>query len=58
MTLIGRRLFCTALGAGIAGLSGVLSAGCSSTGGNATSVPSEPGSAFGGLSLQVRRDPG
>mgnify|MGYP001196909750 CR=1 FL=1 len=61
MTPIGRRRFLTGLGAGLAGLTGLLVAGCASgddRGASATSEPSAGGGALDGVSLQVRRDPG
>ena len=55
MTVMGRRQFCAALGAG---LSAVFVAGCSrSDGGTAPTAP-PANAALTGLVFEVRRDPG
>lgn len=58
MNQMGRRQFCAALGAGIVGLSGVLTAGCSSTNGNTASTSADASDTLADLSFAVRRDPG
>ena len=58
MTMMGRRQFCAALGAGLAGLSAVFVAGCSSS--DDATAPTAAGAdeALTGASFEVRRDPG
>lgn len=58
MTVMGRRQFCAALGAGLAGFSAVFVAGCSSSDGGTTSTDPTAAAALTGLVLEVRRDPG
>jgi hypothetical protein len=61
MTEMGRRHFCALLGAGLAGMSAVLVAGCSSGAGTAdTAVPGSTGGGgvLAGRTFAVRRDPG
>jgi hypothetical protein len=62
MRPIGRRQFCAVLGAGLAGFSVVLIAGCSSPDGQAVPADATAGAssdaAIAGVSVEVRRDPG
>jgi len=61
MTAIDRRRFCKLLGAGLAGVSTVLVAGCSN--GSSDAAPDKATDRLSGVSLtgvafSVRRDPG
>ncbi|HQZ33611.1 MAG TPA: hypothetical protein PK020_04250 [Ilumatobacteraceae bacterium] len=58
MTVMGRRQFCAALGAGLAGFSAVFVAGCSSSDGAAAPIAAGADAALAGVSFEVRRDPG
>ena len=55
MTVMGRRQFCAAVGAG---LSAVFVAGCSSSDGDAALTAPSSNAALAGLVFEVRRDPG
>lgn len=62
MDLMGRRHFCTRLGAAVLGLSAAAVAGCSSTHGGvaapATAAADGAGALLAGVSMRVRTDPG
>jgi len=58
MTVMGRRQFCAALGAGLAGFSAVFVVGCSSSDGATAPTAPPADAALTGLLFEVRRDPG
>lgn len=58
MTVMGRRQFCAALGAGLAGFSAMFVAGCSSSDGATAPTAPAGDAALTGFSFEVRRDPG